>query len=158
MQNVTIVDSTSVTPIGLGYETIQLSCFSFPISLHVMKSLPFQLILGTDFIRLSRIVLGISNGCYYFADKSRKHFSFVNKEALLSLQGLTSSQEESLCDLLNSFSDVVTDRLGCSQDTVCELRVTGDPIASKPNRTSPHKRSIIKAHVDKMLKLNFELY
>jgi hypothetical protein len=153
MPKVTIGNSSSVTPVGIGQESIRLSSHSFPISLHVMKSLPFQVILGTDFLRASRLVLDISNGCYYFPNDCRKYFSFINKEVLLALQGLTSSQEEQLSSVLGKFPDVLCDKIGCSSDTICQLKVTSEPIASKPYRTSPFKRNVIKSHIEKMLKL-----
>jgi hypothetical protein len=54
---------------------------------------------------------------------------------------------------LGRFSDVLCDKIGCSSDTICQLKVTSEPIASKAYRTSHFKRNVIKSHVEKMLKL-----
>jgi hypothetical protein len=153
LPEVTIGNSTSVSPVGLAKATIQINCHSFLTNLYVMKSLPFPIILGTDFLFNSKIVVDIANGCYYFSCKSQRKISFVNKEVLLALQGLNVSQEGDLNNLLCKYQDVLNGKIGCAKGVTCQLVVSGEPVARRAYRTSAFKKDIIKTHVSRMLEL-----
>lgn len=66
--------------------------------------------------------------------------------------GLDPCQLQELNGLLAEFRDVLSDKIGLTHLTDCKLEVRGEPIAQKPYRVSPFKRSVISEHVRKMLK------
>ncbi len=70
---------------------------------------------------------------------------------ICALQGLSYSQKDQVSELLEKFSVVYTDKIGCTSLVQCELKVNGDPIALKPYPVSYHKRQIISEHIQKML-------
>ncbi|OXA42471.1 Transposon Ty3-G Gag-Pol polyprotein [Folsomia candida] len=70
-----------------------------------------------------------------------------------TLHGLQPLQRAEISSLLNEFPAVMSEKIGRTTLTQCELTVTDNPIAQRAYRVSPHKRTLITQHVKKMLEL-----
>ncbi|CAL8085376.1 unnamed protein product [Orchesella dallaii] len=151
IHSVVIGNTTSVQPLGECNIQFKLSNVPYAHSFLVMKDLPFNVILGADFIRKSGLVLDLSRGEYWTKARQHKRMTFTNANVLCSLQGLSDTQKAELDSVLTNFPDVVTNTIGCTQAVQCQIKVDGPPIAQKPYPVSYAKRKIIKQHIDKML-------
>jgi hypothetical protein len=156
--NVQVTTGTNaiVRTVGSCIIRFTLANTAFEEEFTVLEDSPFKLIMGTNFIVKSRIVIDLHNAKYWFtaADGSTKqHGRILNAEFLCALQGLTELQDKDLNSLLGKFPEVFSETLGCTDLVTCKFKVPGDPISQKPYPTTPKKREIMKQHIDEMLKL-----
>lgn len=126
---------------------------SFTHDFLILPDLSFKVILGTDCIIKSKVVIDLAQGSYFLENKSQRKIKFVNSETLSALQGLSNIQNQELDYLLSQFIDVLNNKVGCTDVVQCELKVTGEPKAQKPYPISPAKREILKNHILQMLEI-----
>ena len=154
---VMVGNSCSIMPIGSCILSFKLGERAFTHEFFVLNEIPLEFVIGSDFITLSKLVPKLHEGIYYFDDENLDKITkinFLNQEYFLALQGLDSSQDQQLNSLLSEFPDVLSDKIGTTNQVECKLNMTcTEPIASRPYRTSLAKKQIIKTHVTKMLKL-----
>jgi len=153
LPNVTIGNSMAITPLGTVSISFYIAQQSFMYKFVVLKSIPFKIVLGSNFIKFAKLIPDLDEGIFYFKNKPQHQIHFKNSEYFCALQGLSADQEESLQSLLSQFPEVLNDKIGCSNILECKLIVDSKPIAQRPYPTSHFKRELIKSHVEKMLKL-----
>ena len=148
-------DSSFIIPLGLCSVEFKFSNILFKQDFFVLENLPFSCVLGTDFIKHSDLVIDLSKACCYFSFLPTAKIYFENMELLCALQGLQPTQNSMLQNLLGEFSDVLTDRIGCTNIVKCNLVVNSKPIAQKPYPVSPFKKALIRDKVKQLLELGF---
>jgi hypothetical protein len=154
LPSITIGNSTQISPTGSCNLSFRIGNKRFSHEFFVLSNLPFQCILGIDFIVQSKLVLDLANGNFFFESKCQNKLEFANAEFLCALQGLSSDQDKQLSEMLSSFPDVMTDQIGCANSVYCDLKLkSDDPIAQQPYRVSPAKKELIRSTIRKMLDL-----
>lgn len=146
-------DSNKLMPKGACNIKFNLGGKEFMHDFIILDSLPFHVVIGSDFIRKAKIIPDLDAGLWWFKNEPANLLTFANHDLLCALQGLSSSQDKELHELLSKFPDVLTDTIGVCKTDVCRLITTGNPIAQRAYPVSKHKSAIIEQHVNKMLEL-----
>jgi len=155
LPKVTIGNATTMSPLGSCKLVVQIDNTQYHQEFFVFEFLPFGMILGTDFIARTGLLIDIGKGYCYRGQNPAHKIQFTNKDMLCALQGLDKRQERELYKVLDEFPTVLTDKIGCTNMVRCKLEVQGPPIAQKPYPTSQMKKEIISQNVEKLLKLGF---
>lgn len=150
---VTIADTSEAAVMGSTTLRFIIQNKEFAWKCLVLSSLPFTIVLGSDFIKHARMVIDLHNQCYYFGNNKEVIFPFDANPTLCLLQGLNRDRRIQLHAMLNEFTDVLVDRVGKTNAVQCKLEVSSKPIAQKAYKESPAKHKIIKKHVKEMLDL-----
>jgi len=151
---VMIGNAAEIQPLGSCIIPFRIGKENFEFEFFVLKSLPFSFILGSDFIRYSKLIPDLDSAKFWFKGKKNSKLTFANREILCALQGLTINQEQELEAILSEFPEVLCDRIGKTVGVQCKLKVDDSkPIAQKPYPVSKFKRELIDKHVKDMLNL-----
>ena len=143
-----------VSPVGICRLNFKLASKPFEHEFIILEESPYKMILGSNFMKSSNIVLDMAEGKFWFSHNNKtKYVRFCNAEFLCALQGLNTNQESDLDSLLGEFPDVFSGQIGMTDMTKCKFHVPGKPIAERPRRVSFKKKATIKEHVHKMQEL-----
>jgi len=132
---------------------------------YVMTSLPFNMILGTDFIKTAGIVIDISNESYWFNDTPQeiRHFD-ATASAGLNLMIMKSrdalreeDRKKAIDDVLMVFDDVIgpTHKLGRCNVVKHRIELNGEvPRRQRPYKYSPPLEAEIERQIEELKKGN----
>ena len=152
-KHVTIGDSTQTQILGECRFTFKLHHKTFEWNFLVLNKLPYDVVLGSDFLYYAKIVLDIPNLSFYFTTNSKNSFPFVSNPMFCMLEGLTEERQTQLNAMLHEFKHTLSGTIGHTDLVQCKLDVVGTPVAQKPYNYTPTKRKLIKQHVNEMLEL-----
>lgn len=140
---------------------IKIENFSWDFQFWVLNSLPFQMILGYDFMKFSKMTVDLN--------ELKVRFNFSNKETVFCLLGedeipqcekpdlgdspLSPAQKKRFDDLIQSFGDVISDKIGTAKVEPYKIRISEKitPFRQRPYFLSPEKMKIMRETVQDLL-------
>lgn len=140
---------------------LKLGDFSWNYEFWVVNQLPFKMILGYDFMTFTRMSIDLN--------KSIIKFNFANNEHSLCLVGddeiprcekqdlgdspLTPEQKTKFDDLLYSFNDVISNRIGTAKTEPYKIKFSDNivPFRQRPYHLPPDKMVIMRETIQELL-------
>lgn len=151
----------------------KLGHFSWNFIFLISDTLHMDVILGSDFMNKSGLVLDIQRSIYYFNFKPMSVFpiSALKKPVSLSrqepcfevdaldaevgetdLSHLSVSEQEQVNCILDKYPEVLTANLGCTKVLEYDIGLNDSkPVRSTPYSLAPPKMAFLRKHVDKLL-------
>ncbi|GFW54381.1 retrovirus-related Pol polyprotein from transposon 297 [Trichonephila clavipes] len=121
---------------------------------HILNNMQYQCILGTDFMKESKITLDFDQKSLIIPDDQIKLLPKVEKPVEIDLSDtkLGEGQKQKLRNLFNGFKGLFSDQPRLTHVLYHEID-TGDkgPVVSRPYRYDRVKQGIIDYHIEKML-------
>lgn len=135
--------------------------FSWDYEFWVLNSLPFSMILGFDFMKHSRMSVDLNANCVKFGFKGdESSFYLLDENEIPSCERpdlgdspLSPEQKKRFDDLINGFSDVITDRIGTAKVEPYKIKISDKiaPFRQRPYFLSPEKMKIMRETVQDLL-------
>ena len=176
----TSANSSPIPILGVVKLKIHICQFSWYIQFYVVKDLVVPMVLGYPFFQKSGIVLDFAERLYYFQFQPRCTFSFeipsnrcvytpkldnlllgdvgtgdvtaVVESATEKFPHLSEGQSQILKEVIDKYSDVLTDRLGLTHVIEHEIElVDKNPVRRPPYRLSPPKMKFLRKEIQSML-------
>lgn len=144
---------------------VKFSNFSWPFEFAIVDNLTFQIVLGMDFITSTGLIMDFSRSNFYFKFAPLQSFSILNLSPLYcssittsdsnwlpSLAHLPPDKVTKLLPVLQDFSDVLTPKLGLTNQGSCTLELLDNtPCRTPPYIVAPPKLQILRQHIDELL-------
>jgi hypothetical protein len=161
---------------------IKLHSFSWKYRFLILEDSPVPCILGADFLAFAKMRLDFATLSYSFAFRQACRYDFEPgcfsyeqyhifpclekdlKDLVAHVSPLSVSGSRQLDQLVLSFSDLFSEKLGTVKGMVCQLDLTDDiPVRARPYQCSPPRlqvlREIVQDLVDKgVVKKSFSQY
>lgn len=140
--------------------------FAWKFEFRVLKDLPVDLVLGTDFLSHCGVVLNLQdkNLSFTFAPDLRFPFKMqiplmcnsispsVPHHLIPLLQHLPPDQQAHLAKVLDLYPDVLTEALGHTSVGMCHLELTDPtPFHCSPYVLTPPKLKLLREHINQLL-------
>lgn len=141
---------------------LKLEGFSWDFQFWVLNSLPFQMILGYDFMKYSKMSVDLN--------EFKLRFNFTGRESMFCLldkneipecekpdfgdSPLSMEQRKRFEDLIHSFGDVITDRIGTAKVEPYKIKISEKitPFRQRPYFLSPDKMRVMRETIQDLLK------
>lgn len=133
--------------------------YSWTFPFFVVKDLPFQVILGIDFMQFANITLNIQNSTFSFSFGKNLVFPLIEdicrQTSVKSVEinnSISPEQRHKFEKLIDEYGDVITKRLGRTTMVEYEIEVTDDvPVRSRPYAYAPPKMELMRKHIKELL-------
>lgn len=115
----------------------------------IVPSLDYEFVLGADFCKIFQLSLHFKN----FSWNTKASAPVAASEGIAGSNHLTSAQQKILNRVIDKFTTLATNELGCAKDIIHTIN-TGDaaPIKSRQYPLSPYMQSKLHAEIKDMLK------
>lgn len=163
-QSCFVADGRPLNVIGQAKFKLSIQGFSWPLKCLVVKGLSVKVILGYDFLQLTRCLVDYGGGKFYFKFRPDRSFKLCShgvgsgvhntsiQDAVPDVSHLSEDQASQLIGLLREFPEVFTDRLGVTNKIEYRIQLTDqNPVRQTPYRLSPPKMKKLREIVDKLL-------
>lgn len=140
---------------------IKIEKFSWNFDFWIVSRLPYSMVIGYDFMKATQMRLDLS--------KNEVMFSFAENDVPISCiaiesdsdpdsvkiddSPLTAEQKEQFDQLINSFGDVITQRVGRARCKPYEIKLVGtpNPVRCRPYQVNPEGMRAMRGIIQDML-------
>lgn len=153
--------SASGDPINFHSRVIckfKIGHLSWKHEFHVSKQLPIPVIIGSNFLTKTRVIINMANHTLAFPYGTPKVFSLLPIPEPEKTDGfemgtnLNQEEKEKILRLVSSFPDTISKRLGRTNLVKYHIRVKSDQIfRSRPFQYAPPKLAQLKEHISELL-------
>lgn len=139
---------------------IKIEGYSWDFTFWVVNQLPYDLILGYDFCKFSQLNLDLHRNEVSFSFAQTGIVNCVLDEAQIESNrlelgnaNLTPEQQLKLEQLLSSYSDVITKRIGKANVKPYKLKINPEikPFRSRPYQMNPYRLNKMKEIIDELI-------
>jgi len=140
---------------------LKVNDLSWDYTFWVVPNLPFQLILGFDFMKFSKMSVNISESKITFDfPGNEKTFCLLDENEIptsekidLGDSPLSAEQKAEFDKLMEEFADVVTDKIGRANTEPYKLRISKEivPFRQKPYHLPPDKVRVMRETIQDLL-------
>lgn len=138
----------------------KINQFSWNFSFWICNQIPYDTILGFDFLKHSQMICDIGKGMIGFKFSDQEVSCLLTEvhtqsdDITLEESNLTQTQQNILQGIISEFRDVLTKEIGRANCPPYEIKVKGSPapVQTRPYQCNPERMKALKSIVENMLR------